>query len=197
MVAPTTLPDSRVSPILWQDSTRTMTNSARLLDAIRRLVQHLRIVDRAAQGELGISGAQLFVLAELGKTPALSLNEVAARTRTDQSSVSVVVRRLVDAGLVTRDRDPRDARRLALNLTDSGLAILQGAPAVPQEQIIALAERLPPDELKRFADTFTALVDALGAKPGPAPILFEEEGRPAPGRRGSWKVRKKKDASAK
>ena len=78
-----------------------MTDSARILDAIRRLVRHLRLADRAAQSELGISGAQLFVLFELGKTPALSLNDLAARTRTDQSSVSVVVSRLVDAGLIT------------------------------------------------------------------------------------------------
>ena len=78
------------------------TDSARVLDAIRRLVRHLRLADRAAQGELGISGAQLFVLVELGKTGSLSLNDLAARTRTDQSSVSVVVSRLVDAGLVTR-----------------------------------------------------------------------------------------------
>src|SRR5213083_186147 len=79
-----------------------MSDSARILDAIRRLVRHLRLADRAAQTDLGISGAQLFVLTELGKTGSLSLNDLALRTRTDQSSVSVVVSRLVDAGLVTR-----------------------------------------------------------------------------------------------
>src|SRR5712691_10729098 len=104
-----------------------MSDSARILDAIRRLVRHLRLFDRAAQSELGISGAQLFVLAELGKTPDLSLNDLAARTRTDQSSVSVVVSRLVDAGLVLRERHSRDARRLLLNLTKNGRAMLQAA----------------------------------------------------------------------
>jgi DNA-binding MarR family transcriptional regulator len=154
-----------------------MSDSARILDAIRRLVRHLRIADRAAQIELGISGAQLFVLAELGKTPALSLNDVAARTRTDQSSVSVVVSRLVDAGLVTRDRDPRDARRLVLHLTPAGRALLDRAPAAPQELMLNIVERLLAGDRKRFADTLTALVDELGADPGPAPMLFEEEGK--------------------
>src|SRR5881296_2175368 len=69
-----------------------MTDSQRILDSIRRLVRLLRLADRAAQNELGLSGAQLFVLQELGKTPSLSLNELAERTRTDQSSVSVVER---------------------------------------------------------------------------------------------------------
>ena len=152
-----------------------MSDSARILDAIRRLVRHLRLADRAAQSELGISGAQLFVLAELGKTPSLSLNDLAARTRTDQSSVSVVVSRLVDAGLITRDRDPRDARKLILNLTKKGSSLLQRAPAVAQEQMLATIDALSPADRKRFADTFTALVDSLPAEPGPAPMLFEEE----------------------
>jgi len=152
-----------------------MSDSARILDAIRRLVRHLRLADRAAQSELGISGAQLFVLAELGKTPALSLNEVAALTRTDQSSVSVVVSRLVEAGLVTRERDARDARRLVLNLTPSGRAVLDRAPAVPQEQMLSAMDHLSPAERKHFADMLTALVEELGAEPGPAPMLFEEE----------------------
>ncbi len=162
------------------------TDSARILGAIRRLVRHLRLADRAAQSELGISGAQLFVLAELGKTPSLSLNDVAARTRTDQSSVSVVVSRLVEAGLVMRDRDARDARRLVLNLTKSGRAMLQRAPSVAQEKILALVDRMSPAERTRFADDFTALVDGLGAEPGPAPMLFEDE-ESRPSRRGGVK----------
>ena len=50
-----------------------MTDSQRILDSIRRLVRLLRLSDRVAQRELGLSAAQLFVLQELGKTPALSL----------------------------------------------------------------------------------------------------------------------------
>jgi DNA-binding MarR family transcriptional regulator len=126
-----------------------VTDSQRILDSIRRLVRLLRLSDRVAQRELGLSAAQLFVLQELGKTPALSLSEVAERTRTDQSSVSVVVTRLVGRGHVARDRDPRDGRRLRLNLTKSGRAIVQKAP--------------PPEE--------------LGAEKGAAPMLFEDETR--------------------
>ena len=47
-----------------------MSDSQRILDSIRRLVRLLRVSDRQAQAELGISGAQLFVLTELGRTPA-------------------------------------------------------------------------------------------------------------------------------
>jgi DNA-binding MarR family transcriptional regulator len=171
-----------------------MSDSQRILDSIRRLVRMLRVSDRQAQAELGVSGAQLFVLTELGKTPALSLNDLAARTLTDQSSVSVVVTRLVEAGLVTRDRDDRDARRLVLNLTRSGRALLQKAPPVAQERLFAVFDRLRDDERKRFADTFEEIVKNLGGDEGPAPMLFEED---AARRQHNLKVVPKKDAAAK
>jgi DNA-binding MarR family transcriptional regulator len=152
-----------------------MSDSQRILDSIRRLVRMLRVSDRQAQAELGVSGAQLFVLTELGKTPALSLNDLASRTLTDQSSVSVVVTRLVHAGLVTRDRDTRDARRLVLNLTRSGRALLQHAPAVAQQRLLAVFDRLSDDERKKFADTFEEIVEDAGGDDGPAPMLFEDD----------------------
>lgn len=152
-----------------------MSDSQRILDSIRRLVRLLRVSDRQAQSELGVSGAQLFVLTELGKTPALSLNELAARTLTDQSSVSVVVTRLVDAGYVTRDRDERDARRLVLHLTRSGRALLQKAPPVAQERLLAVLETLQDEERTHFADMFEEIVNSVDADEEPAPMLFEEE----------------------
>jgi DNA-binding MarR family transcriptional regulator len=152
-----------------------MSDSQRILDSIRRLVRLLRVSDRQAQSELGVSGAQLFVLTELGKTPALSLNDLAARTLTDQSSVSVVVTRLVDAGYVTRDRDERDARRLVLHLTRSGRALLQKAPPVAQERLLAVFETLQDEERTRFADIFEKIVNSVDADEEPAPMLFEDD----------------------
>jgi DNA-binding MarR family transcriptional regulator len=152
-----------------------MRDSQRVLDSIRRLVRLLRLSDRVAQSELGLSTAQLFVLQELAKTPALSLNDLAERTLTDQSSVSVVVSRLVESGHVSRDRDPRDGRRLLLDLTKTGRAILQKAPLAPQGRVLDALERIGPADRKRFADTFVRLIEELGAEKGVAPMMFDDE----------------------
>lgn len=151
-----------------------MTESQRILDSIRRLVRLLRLTDRASQTELGLSAAQLFVVQELGKTPAISLSDLAERTRTDQSSVSVVVSRLVEAGFVSRDRDRRDARRLVLNLTKTGRAVADKSPPVAQEKILEALDRLPPAERRKFADVFERIVDELGGPKGAPPMLFED-----------------------
>jgi len=163
-----------------------LTDSQRILDAIRRLVRLLRLTDRAAQSELGLSGAQLFVLHELGKTPSLSLSELAERTRTDQSSVSVVVTRLVDGGYVTRDRDKRDARRLVLNLSKSGRTVADKSPPVAQERIVEALERIPAAERRRFADTFTKMIEDMGEARGVPPMFFEDMERSG-GRRSGKK----------
>lgn len=139
-----------------------MTDSQRILDSVRRLVRYLRIHDRAAQSQVGLSGAQLFVMRELGRTPSLSLSQLAQRTLTDQSSVSVVVTRLVDAGFVSRDRDTHDARRLVLNLTKNGRAVLQRAPAPPQERLVEVIEGFSATDRKRLADLFARIIDDLG-----------------------------------
>src|ERR1019366_5949434 len=89
------------SPMLRGTSRTDSTASARrtdsirsVMDALRRVVRDLRLSARDAERSAGISGAQLFVLQSLAEEPASSLNVLADRTLTDQSSVSVVVNRL-------------------------------------------------------------------------------------------------------
>ena len=166
----------------------TATDTRRILDSIRLLVRFLRVTDRAAQSDLGLSAAQIFVLHELGKTAALSLNELAETTRTDQSSVSAVVTKLVDAGLVVRERSATDARRLELTLTAAGRRAMKKAPPIAQETLIDAIERLPARERKAFAATFDALIASAGIGGDRAvPMLFEEESGPKRGRKRAAK----------
>src|SRR4029077_4522437 len=90
------------------------------LNALRRIVRALRVASRTAEQQVGLSGAQLFVLQCLARQSPCSVKELAARTATDQSSVSVVVSRLVAAGHVRRARSQAAPRRVELTLTRSG-----------------------------------------------------------------------------
>src|SRR6476469_8322187 len=99
-----------------------------VLDAVRRIVQTLHESSRQAEQQLGVSGAQLFVLQRLAESPGASLNELAARTHTHQSSVSAVVTKLVARRLVRRSKAANDARRLELSLTPAGHRLVIRAP---------------------------------------------------------------------
>ena len=132
-----------------------------ILDSVRQIVRALRESGRSAERKVGLSGAQLFVLEKLADGRALSLNELAERTLTHQSSVSVVVSRLVGRRLVTRTVSPEDARRVVLTLTPAGRALLARAPEAAQARLVEGLRRLPPREARSLARGLRALVEVM------------------------------------
>ncbi len=154
-----------------------------VLDAIRRIVQALRESSRAAEKRVGLSGAQLFVLQTLGESPGLSLNELAERTRTHQSSVSVVVAKLARQRLVERGTAPEDARRAEIRLSLRGRSRLGRAPQTAQHRLIAAVDKLPAADRARLAATLNRLVEGMGLATGRPAVMFEEPGKKTAGRR--------------
>src|SRR4051812_48287672 len=96
---------------------RATTETREVLNSLRHIVRSLRVSSRDAEQRVGLSGAQLFVLQCLPRQSPCSVNELAAATATDQSSVSVVVSRLVLRGYVKRVTSKLDRRAVELSLT--------------------------------------------------------------------------------
>ena len=111
-----------------QTSSSTVSDRAaaiRAMDNLRRVVRALSASARSVSAR-GVSGAQLFVLRQIAAAPSLSLRELADRTLTGQSTVSEVVTRLVERGLVERIASETDARRAELTLTARGRRAIAG-----------------------------------------------------------------------
>lgn len=153
----------------------TGSDVAATMDALRRLVRFLRLGTRAAESKSGLSSAQLFVLRRLADEPASSIAELARRTLTDASSVSTVVARLVDAGLVSRTTSPDDRRRASIALTARGRKVLERAPEVAQERLFEALHRMPERDRKELARTLVAWVHAAGADELEPRMFFEDE----------------------
>lgn len=150
-----------------------------VLDGLRRIVRVLRESSREAESKLGVSGAQLFALKALSEARQLSLSELAERTRTHQSSVSVVVKRLVRSKLVARKASPEDARQLELSLTPKGRALLKRAPNAAQDRLILAVEALPRGERQALGRVLAHLSQAMGAADTAPQMFFEEQRRDA------------------
>ena len=144
------------------------------MNAVRSIVRALRVSSRMIESKMGMSGAQLFVLQQLAEHPAHSLNDLAERTATHQSSVSVVVRRLVDHGYVTRTASESDRRRVELALTESGREILAGAPTTVQVKLLRGARALSAEEKRSLARLLQAWVQASGLEDGAPPLMMDE-----------------------
>jgi DNA-binding MarR family transcriptional regulator len=145
-----------------------------VLDAVRRIVQALHESSRWAEKHLGLTGAQLFVLQKLADSPCWSLNELATRTHTHQSSVSAVVARLVERGLVVRGSGERDARRVELRLSPEGRKLIRRAPNLPQQRLIQGIERLAASRRRALAASLNALTSAMAVNDQHAVMFFDE-----------------------
>lgn len=152
------------------------TDSIRsVMNALRRVVRDLRLSARDAERSAGISGAQLFVLQALAAEPASSLNELAERTLTDQSSVSVVVKRLADRKLVARKASTVDARRIELSLTAAGKRLLARCPEPTQARLVGALRRLSAAELTNLRAGLAALVRDMGIEEASPRMFFDED----------------------
>ena len=154
----------------------------RALDGLRVVVGALTHSARAVEQHTGVTNAQLFLLQQIAGSAGLSVNDLAARARTQQSTVSIVVGRLVRAGYVRKGRDAVDGRRVVLSLTADGRRLLRGAPAAPIAVLISALEKLTPRDARALADGVHALVRALGLAPQEGILLFEDLPRPSPQR---------------
>jgi DNA-binding MarR family transcriptional regulator len=150
---------------------------AQALDSIRRIIAVLRRSSRNTEGRFGIGSAQLFVLQQLAAAPARSINELAERTYTHQSSVSVVVHRLVREGLVERRPAKDDRRRRELRLTRAGQRLVARAPVQPQVRLIEGLRALPVSEARTLARLLKRVVQQMGSAEEPPIMLFTDSAR--------------------
>lgn len=156
-------------------------DDARILTALRRIVRLLRLGGRRAEATTGLSSAQLFVLEQLRERAAGSIQEIAARTLTDASSVSIVVSRLEKGRLVRRQRSSEDGRRFVIEITQRGRAALAAGPELAQVRLLrAIASLAGPDRRRLAVLLERVALDAGG--PSLAPRMFFEDDPRAPRR---------------
>jgi DNA-binding MarR family transcriptional regulator len=141
------------------------------------MVQSLRESSRLAETRVGLSGAQLFVLQKLDEAPNASINELAEKTHTHQSSVSSVVARLVARGLVRRAQSGVDGRRLELSLSPNGRRLVHRGPDVAQDALIRAVEALPVSRRRTLAASLGALAQAIDRSHRAPAMFFEDRHR--------------------
>jgi DNA-binding MarR family transcriptional regulator len=152
-------------------------DALRALDALRRLVSSLRSSSRTAVRDVGVTGAQLFVLQQLAERPRQSVSALAGATRTRQNSVSDVIARLVKRGLVTRDVDASDARRAVVSLTRAGQSLVRVTAPAAQSALVGAFQSLSPARQRVLAIALESWVGAAGLSETPATMFFEKPWR--------------------
>lgn len=170
------------APAIRQTARRARTARQRdaaiitAVNGVRRLERALRLAARHVESVARLSAAQLFILEQLATAPAESLNDLAHRTLTDRSSVSALIDRLADLGLVTRRSDRADRRRQRIRITAAGRRVLAATAPPPTALLIAGLRRLTRAELVGLATGLARLNRAMGLAGSRAGMLFEDDG---------------------
>ena len=133
----------------------------KVLDALRSIVQALRCSARHTEQELGVSSAQLYVLQELQDVPSLSINQLAERTYTHQSSVSMLVAKLVGSRLVSRTAAKSDARMAAISLTPAGRAMVKRSHGSAKARLVKGLEAMSRADLRTLSANLETLTTLL------------------------------------
>lgn len=116
---------------------------------------------------LGLTHPQYLVMLALWETGAVRVKDLSERLLLDPATLSPLLKRLEQQGLVVRRRATDDERALALELTPAGQALRQRAEQVPGRVVERLG--LSIGELEGIRDAATRLIEASRAvAPQPA-----------------------------
>ena len=141
--------------------------------AVRTLVAALSHSARAVEQHTGVTNAQLFLLQQLAEHGPQSVGNLAARAKTQQSTASIVVSRLVAQGFVRKERTADDARRTSLSLTPAARRLLRAAPTPPTAQLLKAIERMSAREAMALAVGLRAMLREMGLSRAEPTLLFE------------------------
>jgi DNA-binding MarR family transcriptional regulator len=142
---------------------------------LRRIVKVLENYSLSVEKRFGLTGPQLWALWELGRMGPLALKDLAARMCLDPSTVVGVVDRLVAKGMLTRNPDTADRRRISLVLTVKGTELLKSAPHPAQGHLLAGLEGMERERVDSLHEALRMLVTVLDADQIEAPFFFSKE----------------------
>ena len=142
---------------------------------LRRIVKALENYSLGVEKRFDLTGPQLWALWELGQSGPSALKDLAERMKLDPSTVVGVVDRLVSKGLVVRNPDPLDRRRISLAPTAKGEQILTAAPHPAQGHLLVGLEQMDHKTVENLHQTLGTLVGVLEAEHLEVPFFFAQE----------------------
>jgi DNA-binding MarR family transcriptional regulator len=146
------------------------------LQSLRTVFGSARTHDAEVRHTAGISGSQLWALAEIGDQAGITVSGLADRMALHQTTASNLVNTLVTRKLIRRARDGSDRRIVHLHPSSEGKRLLLRVPGPHAGLLVDALRRLEPQQMDQLRDSLTILVSAMrqtAADAAGAPLLGE------------------------
>jgi DNA-binding MarR family transcriptional regulator len=142
------------------------------LVALRRILRVTELNARKLAHQSELTASQLLVMQHVAQTRKVLPSAIAKAVDLKQATVTVLVNKLEEAGLVTRRRDTEDRRRVWVELTDAGQAALNKSPDLLQNRFEQGFDKLEEWEQAMIITTLERVAALLDAEEiEAAPVL--------------------------
>jgi len=142
---------------------------------IWQLDHALQRTSKRMESVLGVTGPQRLVVRIVGRFPGIPAGQLAKLLHLHPSTLTGILRRLEQQGLLRRRSDPRDARRSLLGLTDKGRSFDVDAEGTVEACIAASLKHTPMHKIEAARAVLNEIagrlaqaeVEAMPATPTP------------------------------
>lgn len=125
------------------------------------LLEVVSLVIRGVAVNRDLSLTAAAALASLDRLGAQRITTLAATEGVSQPSMTQLVQRLEQRGLVTRTSDPSDGRVALVSLTEQGRAALAARRERNARTITELLDGLPADDVRALAEALAAVLPVI------------------------------------
>ncbi|MBW1827923.1 MAG: MarR family transcriptional regulator [Deltaproteobacteria bacterium] len=132
-----------------------------IIFSIRKLIQAGELYSKELSKIHSISAAQLNCLLTLFENGPLPPSQIAKHMLVKSSTVTGVVDRLEQKGLVRRVRNSPDRRIVTIELTETGNQLAENAPPPIQQKIVDGLKKISEKEIDEIVFALTKLTDML------------------------------------
>jgi DNA-binding MarR family transcriptional regulator len=150
-----------------------MQKDEELLIALRQVIRAIGLRSRQLNKEAGLTGPQLIVMQNIGKTPGIMVKQIADNIKLSPATVTSILDRLELKSLVQRIRSTEDKRKVGVFLTDTGKQMLAQAPLPLQEHFVNRFAQLAQWEQSQMVATMQRIASMMDAQHIDASPLLE------------------------
>lgn len=155
--------------------------SGLLLASLRRIVRAIDLQSRQLVRSHGLTGPQALLLGELFQTGGTTVGRLAQRVSLSQATVTDILKRLEQKGLVSRSRSSTDKRCVQVCLTPAAKELMQAAPPVLQEKFLHAFNALREWEQHQLIASLQRVADMMDVRYVDAPAgVLRSAGAAAP-----------------
>ncbi len=131
--------------------------------SLRRISQAIDVWSRHLLQHYGLTSPQLATLREIQGGRNVSTGTLASALHLSQPTVTGILTRLEQRGLITRVRSEDDRRSVLATVTEEGKALVAKAPQLLRDSFCEELVTLPVDEQQRILATLQKVADMMHA----------------------------------